>query len=456
MEIKPVLNTRQELALSPRLYQSLRILRLTAFDLQELIQKELDENPALEIPETPESTETGAEAADQGLWDEYLSANRDSTAADRRQGVPLNPTELTASPVTLADHLSLQLDLENLSAAERAIGAAIIGSLDDHGYLRESLETLARAAGRQPAEVSAVLKRVQRFDPPGIAARSLEECLLLQLDQLQDDTIARKIITDHLSRLARNDITGIARSLAVHPERVKKAVALIRGLDPSPGARFDTAPPAGAIIPDVYISQDRNGVHILANRDILPSLKLSSICQELAAAGKGAMDEETHSYVRARLRTAAQLIRDIDQRRTTVTRVAEAIAAAQPGFFRYGPAGLRPLSLDDIASRLEVHPSTVSRSIIGKYMSTPFGVFEFRYFFASGYDNGSSEGVAATAVKQRLSELIAAEDPRRPLSDQKLADLLKLEQIDISRRTVAKYREQAGIPPSWQRKREAS
>lgn len=455
MEIKPILNTRQELALSPRLYQSLRILRLSAFDLQDLIQKELDENPALEIPEAPEFLVSADAVAGKELWDEYMGANRDSAPGERRASLPLNPTELTTSPVTLTDHVGLQLDLENLSDEERAIGMVIIGSLDDDGYLREELESLAETTGRTVAEVEAVLTKIQHFDPPGIAARDLKECLLLQLGQLGGDRVAREIVSAYLPQLARGDIAGIARALAIHPARVEKAVALVRGLDPSPGFLYDTDPPAGAIIPDVFASRDRDGIHILPNRELLPSLKLSGIYQELAAARK-TLDEEAFGYIRTRLRTAAQLIRDVDQRRATVTRVAEAIASAQPKFFEQGPIALRPLSLEDVASRLEVHPSTISRTIIGKYMSTPFGVFEFRYFFASGYANGDGQGMAATAVRKRVCELIAAEDPRRPLSDQKLADLLKQEQISISRRTVAKYREEAGVPTSWQRRREAS
>ncbi len=482
MELKPTLKTSptisQQLVLSPRLYQSLSILRLAAPELRELIQKELEQNPTLEIPEPTDLTEAEpAQSTERELWDDYLQSNRGATGPRSGDGFA-DAGDLTASPVTLTDHLTLQLDLENLTENQRRIGLAIIGSLDEDGYMREPIDELAETIARPVDEIEPVLRTIQHFDPPGVAARNLEECLSIQLEQLGAGEVAIRIVHGFLPEVARGDFSGIAKALSVSTARVRNAVEVIRQLSPSPGSLFDTSPPAATIIPDVYARLDRGRVRILANREILPSLRLSRLYQEMAsaarnhgagsgAAAKGhapqaagktaepAADRETRLYVKEKIQEASRLIRDVDQRRATVTRVARAIADAQPEFFTKGPEHLRPLGLEEIATRLGVHPSTVSRAILGKYMSTPYGVFEFRYFFSAGYATGEGEGLSATAVKKRLAGIVAAEDAARPLSDQKLAQRLKDDGVRISRRTVAKYREALGIPPSWDRKKTA-
>lgn len=468
MELKPTIQIRQQLALSPRLYQSLKVLRLSAHELQEVIQKELDENPTLEIPEPADfdvdlgrgETEGTAE---RELWHDLAAAGRDEGAANRRdpmrpsQGV--NPAELTASPVTLADHLIVQLDLARLSPRQHQAALAIIGNLDEDGYLREQVEDIAASINRPVASIKKALLLVQGFDPPGIAARSLEECLTIQLRQLRAGELARQIVEGHLPQVARGDLTAIARTLRVPIARVERAVSVIRDLNPAPGSLFDSNPPAAAVIPDVYIARHNGRIRVLANREILPSLHISLLYRQIADNAKksgSAPDQETVDYIRTRIRNASRLIRDIDQRRATVTRVARAIAESQPEFFTEGPGSLRPLALDDIATKLQVHPSTISRAILGKYMSTPWGILEFRYFFSAGYARSGTAGLAATAVKKRLQQLIEEEDQLHPFSDQKLVTLLKQSQIPISRRTVAKYREEMSIPPSWDRKRNAA
>jgi RNA polymerase sigma-54 factor len=463
MDLKPTLKTApavsQQLVLSPRLYQSLRILRLGAHELQEVVQKELDENPTLEIPEPADYDLEATPSPERELWEDYLGAHRgergggdDSTAA---------AVELAASPETLTDHLTLQLDLENLTDKQRRIGLAIIGSLDEDGYLREPVEELAHTVDLSATAIEKVLAVVQRFDPPGVAARNLEECLAIQLEQMDAGATAVRVAREFLPQVARGAVAEIAKSLGVTTGKIKRTIELIRKLTPSPGSLFDTSPPAAPVIPDVFARPDRGRVRILANRGIMPSLRLSRVYQQMAIAakdqaaggiGKAAADPETARYIKEKLQEASRLIRDIDHRRTTVTKVARAIAESQPEFFRKGPGYLRPLGLEEIASRLEVHPSTVSRAILGKYMSTPYGVFEFRYFFSAGYATTGGEGLSATAVKQRLAGLVAQEDTRRPLSDQKLAGLLQENGLSISRRTVAKYREALGIPASWERK----
>lgn len=459
MELKPVLKTApsvsQQLVLSPSLYQSLSILRLGAPELQELIQKELVENPTLEIPEPSEMDQDPGNTAERELWDDYLGANRGDRGSCSGSSDAAIAGELAASPVTLTEHLTLQLDLENLDERQHRIGLAIIGSLDEDGYLREPLKDLADTIARPENEIEEVLALVQHFDPPGIAARNLAECLSIQLEQLGSGETAFRIARDFLPEVARGADARIARELDVSAARVRNAVRLIRSLCPSPGSLFDNSPPAAAIIPDVYARPDRGRVRILANREILPSLKLSRLYKEMADARKNTgVDEETTKYVKEKIQEASRLIRDIDHRRATVTRVARAIAQSQPDFFIKGPEHLRPLGLEEIATRLEVHPSTVSRAILGKYMSTPYGIFGFRYFFSAGYATSGGAELSAMAVKKRLAGLIADEDASHPFSDQKLASQLGESGLTISRRTVAKYREALGISASWERKQQ--
>lgn len=451
MELKPQLSARQQQTLSPRLYQSMKILRMSAQDLMELLQKELDENPALEIPEPADYAQDAGMAAERRLWEDY---SRTGSGSSHRGGRPANVTELAVSPVTLADHLTLQLDLEDLPPEEHRIGLALIGSLGDSGYLRDSVGCIAGTL-RQPVEqVEKVLAVIQGFDPPGIACRGLEECLLLQVRQMKGGKLAERIITDCLPMVARNAYAEIARAVAAPVARVEKAVALIRELNPVPGSLFDASPPAGAIIPDVFTFKDETGIKVLANRETLPSLKLNQTYRELARSGDAS--PETIEYIKARIKEASRLIRDFQQRRATIDRVAQAIVEEQPDFFDRGPAYLRPLSVEAIARKLDVHPSTISRAVLGKYMNTPYGIFEFRFFLSAGYSAAGGERLAANAVKKRISELIAREDPQKPLSDQKLTGLLEAESINISRRTVAKYREEMGALPSWQRKKISS
>lgn len=489
MELKPSVNLRQQLVLSPRLYQSLKILRLSASDLMELIQKELNENPTLEMPEPSdldlEPSGSSAEMPeDRELWRDMAAANRGETSPGRRD--PLRTAavagvvELAASPVTLCDHLSTQLNLLPLKDEQRCAAMAIIGNLDDDGYLREPIPEIAATIERPPEDIEAMLKIVQDFDPPGIAARSLEECLAIQLEQMNAGELAKQIAARHLPQLARSAYGEIAKELKVPVARVEQAASLIRSLNPSPGSLFEISPPAARIIPDVYVSRGQGRARVLANREMLPSLHVSDLYRQIADAaragtpkpgrspaapaggpatatdlGTAPADQETIDYIRKKVREASRLIRDVNQRRATVTKVARAIADAQPDFMEKGPDYLRPLSLDDIAAGLEVHPSTVSRAVLGKYMSTPYGIFEFRFFFSAGYSScgESGKGLAATAVKKRLKKMIKAEDPARPLSDQKLTGLLRQDGIPISRRTVAKYREEMMIPASWDRKK---
>lgn len=450
MDLRPSPVTRQQHILAPRLYQGLKVLQLSATQLRDLIQQELTGNPALELPE-PSDQDPGADYdEDRRLWQDYAAVGSNSVPGGKQNPERGNPVEQTASAITLSEYLSRQLDLLELKHNQKEIGAAIIGSLDADGYLRETSGEISSLTGATAAEVKTVLALVQDLDPPGIAARDLQECLLNQMDETDALGLPGRIVRECLPLLARGAHCEITRKLKEKSFRVGHAIALIRMLNPAPGAAFDAGPQAANVIPDIYISKSGDTFSILANREVTPKLNLSQACRQLA--DDAGQDKTDRDFIKSKIKNAAELIRDIEQRRLTLESVARLIAEAQRGFFTSGPTELRPVNLEDIARELDVHASTVSRAIQGKYMSTDFGVFEFKYFFASGCATSDGGRLAASAIKEHMGRLIEGEDRRRPLSDQRLAEELRGDNIDISRRTVAKYREAMGIAPSYQRK----
>ena len=451
MKLDQSITVRQQVSLSPHMIQGLRVLRLSGLELRELIQEQIIENPALELPEPEGLSMTGE--AERSLWDDYSQVGPDAPRGGIPEGDRPSPVELTASPESLADYLSLQLDLQELTPDQRRIGAVIIGSLDDDGYLREDIAKIAELAGTGTEAVETVLAVVQGFDPPGIAARDLGECLLNQMAGKDARGLPGRIVDQCLPLLARGSLCEIAESLSVSSSAVNDAASLIRRLNPAPGGAFEAGPAAAAVIPDVFIKKSHGELAVLANHQVTPALTLSKACRRLADnPGSGTQEKD---YIRKQIKRATELIREIEQRRLTLTSVARAIADTQPDFFETGPSRLRPASLDDVASILDVHASTVSRAIQGKYLSTAFGIFEFKYFFPSGCATDDGRQLAAVAIKEQLGKLVEAEDRHSPLSDGSLAKLLGETGIRISRRTVAKYREEMELPSSYQRREKA-
>lgn len=446
MDLKSAPIVSQRTTLSPRLFQSLKVLQLDAAELMQMVQRELCENPLLELPEP--DNQPNDNLLERELWHDYERVNRRLRNITDSQRT-INAVEAAASPETLGQHLRLQLGLADLPLSQEKAGIAIIDSLNDAGYLVEPLSRIAADTGLETKTAEHVLAIIQRFDPPGIAARNLGECLMNQMEERDRNGLPGRLVAEYLPELARGSLCAIARKLGVSPTQIEHALALIRRLDPEPGAAFDCGAPAAAIIPDVFIHRSHNGWAVLANRQITPTLKISRQCELLA---REVDDVGTYRYLRERHERARRLISDLRQRRITITRVAKAIAEAQEDFFVHGDSHMRPMKLENIASALDVSVSTISRAVKGKYMSTPQGIFEFKYFFAGGLFVGDGEGLASTAVKQRLKQIIAGEDNSRPMSDQKLTECLRRQNIDISRRTVAKYREELGVPPSCQRK----
>lgn len=473
------LRLSQQLRLSPQLRQALKLLQLSQVELEAELREQLEGNPVLEVaepdadagderlPEDSDHAETSdAEAATaEPAADELPELQFAAEAAPDpewsgsgvRRDADDDPIERAAAPgADLQDHLLWQLQLSPASEHDRAIAAALIEALDRNGYLRvdnaEIAATLAPDYLVEDDEIEAVRHRLQRFDPAGVGSRHLAECLLVQLDLLASDTPAlaqaRQLVTGHLEQLPRTPRAQLARQLDCDPDLVDQALELIRSLDPKPGARFDTTPPE-YIQPDAYVVQRDGQWQVLLHEDRTMQLRINRGYQEMT----GIANREAQSYLRGCLQEARWLLRALEQRQITLFRVASAIVEAQRDFLDHGPQAMRPLLLKDIAGKLGLHESTISRTVARKYLHTPRGLFELRHFFSTGYSGGEDGDAAATAVRALVGELIAEEDPARPLSDQAIANLLRERGLKVARRTVAKYREQLRLAPSHERRR---
>jgi RNA polymerase sigma-54 factor len=480
--------------MTPQLQQAIKLLQLNHMELAELITQELTENPVLEevgdneAPadnletaaegETfdPEIQQTNDEASqvqepkpeeqmlagkDDVNWDAYLEDfNEGSGSApsmkETSDETPTYENTLTKTS-SLEEHLQWQLSMLNLMENEQALAQLIIASLNDDGYFEGNLIDLATRANIDPEDAEEILKMMQNFDPLGIASRDLRECLLIQAKLLAPrQPLVERIIQDHLSDLEKHNIPAIAKALELPIDQIVEAQKIIHEFEPRPGSLF-TQPDTQYIQPDIYINKVGNQYVIHMNDDGIPRLRVSSyyksIVQKEAAEGK-ASGGKTKEYVQEKLRAALWLIRSIQNRQKTIYKVTEAVLARQREFFEKGSQFLKPMVLKDIAADVGMHESTISRVTTNKYVHTPVGTFELKYFFNSSINSSDgSDALASSAVKEKIKHLIAKEDLKKPLSDQQLVDLLAKDNIDIARRTVAKYREMLNILPSSKRKR---
>ena len=460
----------QKLILTPSLQQAIKLLPMTTLELAELLNQEMVENPMLEeVPTEDQASETPstdaepepAKATEKGdTWDdadyeyffgEYLDEGyRGSKPAVEVRELP--PIENTlSSKGSLADHLMWQLTLQAVDDLLRDIGTAIVGNIDDDGYLVASLEEIAALGDWQMADVERALAHIQTFDPIGVGARDLQECLLLQLKQLGlTGTTTELLVREHLRLLQNHRIPELAKLVGIEPEEVKQHLEIVRHLDPKPGARY-TPPDSQYVIPDVYIIKTDEGYKAALNEDGLPQLRISPVYRRLLDK-TGDTSDETRAYVKDKFRSALWLLKSVDQRQRTIVKVATSIITFQREFLDHGIEHLRPLVLRDVANDIGMHESTVSRVVNNKYMHTPQGVYEMKYFFHSGISSSFGENVSSVTIKQRIKKIIEAEDARRPLSDSKIMNILQKEGLDLARRTIAKYREELKIPTSNQRK----
>jgi RNA polymerase sigma-54 factor len=479
MEARLSLRQSQRVVMTPLLQQAIQLLQLSTLELQDVVQKELLENPLLEevTPDTPETTDapvtpdsppaptveqvtTEAPPTTERQTDELpfdfnavMSADDDHeerslVSQEDREDLPFE--NVVRTQVSLTDHLEEQLRFASEDAAVRRIGAQIIGNLDEDGYLRAELEEIAQRCGATAEEVARVLELVQGFDPPGVAARSIQECLLLQLkrDPLPDP-VSVEIIEAYFDDLSRRRYQDIARAMKLPVDRVMESVEEIMGLEPKPGRRFG-GNDSRYIVADVFVYKLGNDYTIVLNEDGIPRLRVNSLYRSLLrGAGSG---DDAKQYVEQKLRSAMWLIKSVDQRQRTLRKVTQSIVKFQREFLDRGLPHLRPLSLRDVGEDIGMHESTISRVTTNKYVDTPQGLFELKFFFHSGIASGDGEMVSSVSVKKMIQDILAAEDPAKPQSDQEVAQALQKRGLTIARRTVAKYREELGILPSHQRR----
>ena len=468
------LRLSQQLAMTPQLQQAIRLLQLSTLELQQELQQALDSNPLLEQTdlhdeiETQEMPENEAmdtrEALEQkempdelpldASWDEIYTAGTPSgTGTDYLDDeLPVYQGETTQS---LQDYLMWQVDLTPFSDTDTAIATSIVDAVDETGYLTVPLEDILESLGHDDVsldEVEAVLKRIQRFDPVGVAARDLRDCLLIQLSQYAKETPwlaeARLIVSDHLDLLANHDFRTLMRVTRIKEDALKEAMCLIQSLDPRPGQSIQTGEPE-YVIPDVLVRKHLARWVVELNADSIPRLKIN---QQYAAMGGSTRNDSDSQFIRSNLQEAKWLIKSLESRNDTLLRVSRCIVEQQQAFFEHGEEHMKPMVLADIAQAVEMHESTISRVTTQKYLHSPRGIFELKYFFSSHVNTEGGGEASSTAIRALVKKLIAAENPAKPLSDSKLTTLLSDQGIMVARRTVAKYRESLSIPPSNQRK----
>jgi RNA polymerase sigma-54 factor len=480
--LKPSLQLKlsQQLTMTPQLQQAIRLLQLPVMELQTQIQTALDENVMLEVEESETSAEDGAtesatsESDDPEEFTDAADAPEAevavATEADWEDSQKTGPSEApkSADPrttveyadrseETLRDHLLWQLELENLDARTTAIGQAIIDAINDDGYLTDDAETI-RATLAPDVLVSiedienVLVKLVQQFDPVGVGARSVSECVQLQLGQLSAETpgleLARRIAAEHLPLVAEHQYGVLKRLLRASDSDIEAAIALVRACQPRPGANVFTAPPE-YVVPDVFVRRHEGQWVVELNNSMSPQLRVNQLYA--GSLGRG----EEYDALKAQLQEARWLIRSLEIRNETLLKVALTIVQRQTEFLEQGEEYMRPMVLRDVAEAIEMHESTVSRVTTNKYMHTPRGVFEFRFFFSS-HVAGDAGDQSSTAVRAKIRKLVSAEDPEKPLSDSQIAQMLSEGGVTVARRTVAKYREAMKIPSSSDRKRSKS
>lgn len=500
--MKPTLQLQigQHLAMTPQLQQAIRLLQLSTLELQQEIQEALDANPMLEmadedgsnsepVDDTPidyaaaeallasSEADTGSQGEEpaaldinanesmpdelpvDSVWEDVFSSGGSTPAGSAEDDD--NPFESrNAAPETLADHLLWQLNLTPFTDLDRAIGHVILDAIDERGYLTLSVEDILEAVADpddpdavELDEVEAVLHRIQQFDPPGVGARDLRECLRIQLRQLPEETASRseaiRIVTDFLDLLASRDFGTLMRKMKLTETGLKSAIALIQSLNPHPGGRISHASETEYVTPDVIVRRHHQRWTVELNPETAPRLRVNAGYAALVRRADASAD---NTYLRDNLQEARWLIKSLQSRNETLLKVATCIVEHQRGFLEHGPEAMKPLVLRDIADEVGMHESTISRVTTQKFMHTPRGVFELKFFFSSHVGTTGGGEASSTAIRAMIKKLVSQENPRKPLSDNKIADLLLEQGIEVARRTIAKYRESLNIPPSNERK----
>jgi RNA polymerase sigma-54 factor len=476
--LQPKLNLRvaQKQILTPGLVQMVSVLALNRLELKDMINQEIMENPVLEevveaeedaapesytdetflkheqekVPET-EAANPFDEFDFGSFFTQYLDTGAERAAGSEREEIEKPSFEkFLSSPQSLADHLEWQLSVSICTETVRKIAESIVGNLDENGYLTATLEEIAQSGDYSMEDVEEALAMVQEFDPPGVAARDLTECLMIQVKVLDpQNQLAQQIITEHLKLLQNNQLKEVARALNRPVELVKRAVDLIKRLDPKPGLRYNKTEPR-LVEPDVQFRKVDGEWQVFMNDDDLPQLRLNATYRRLLA--RDAADRDVRNYVKERFTAAIQLMKNIEQRKHTIVKVCHAILRRQQDFLDYGPDHLKPMMIKEVAEEVGVHPSTVSRAVANKYVHLPQGVLELRSFFSESVNGPQGAEMSLLSLKRRVKQMIEQEDTSHPLTDEQITKKLSDEGIHVTRRTVAKYREDLRIPSTHRRR----
>ncbi len=458
----------QKLTMTPELIQAIQILQFNSQELETFVQDELMQNPVLEYDSTAEERreqevsksesmdKKEAEEADFDLREKVKEAEYDDISyrqwEHRKENDEPTFEQFVSKEETLEDYLLLQLTFSKLKGNDIKIGRYMVESIDENGYLTVELSQVAKTFKVSEAHVEKILDVIQTFEPAGVGARTLEECLIIQLASkgLLEDSV-EYIILHHLADIGDNKLGKVSKETGLTVAQVQMITDLIRTLEPKPGRRFSSGESVKYVVPDVIVEKVDGEYQIVTNETTIPRLMVSSYYMSLAK--RATEDAELSKYLNEKYNSALWLIKSIEQRRQTIYNVVAAVVEHQKEFLDKGPKYLKTLTLKQVAEALNIHESTVSRSINGKYMQTPRGVFEIKYFFSSGVTGGSGEGMSSNSIKTFIKEIVESEDPKKPYSDQEMVEILSRKGIEISRRTVAKYREGMNILSSSKRRR---
>ncbi len=468
IELQQNLRLQQQLVMTPQLQMAIKLLQLSRLELADVIRQEMENNPTLEEYQEPEVEMETYESTDepvmkevsveekfdnymdwQNYLDEYHSTGKIHFESEKKDATDFEA--FTTSRTSLADHLRWQLLMTKPTHEDEIIGSLIIGSLNAQGYLDLSVDEISRISGASLENVERVLSVMKTFDPPGICSTDLQECLLLQVGLLQiEDPLVEQIIRFHLKDLENKRYKIIARTCKTSIDHVVAAVNVIRQLDPRPGDKYNEEQQI-YIVPDVYVYKEEDDFIIILNDDDMPRLHINSYYKHAVRKGQPIADD-AKIYLKDRLRSAEWLIKSIHHRRKTIYNVMASIIKFQQDFFDHGISHLKPMVLRDVADDINMHESTISRVTTNKYAYTPQGIFELKFFFNSSINRLNGDTIASASVQDRIRKIIETENPKKPFSDKKIAELLSSADIDIARRTIAKYREAMGILPSSKRK----
>ncbi|HYT32447.1 MAG TPA: RNA polymerase factor sigma-54 [Thermoanaerobaculia bacterium] len=479
LEQKLHLRLSQRLVMTPSLQQAIKLLQMSKLELEEVLNQEMVENPLLEeeqeeateaeqrlenakeepaAPAAEKPGETPAEVEKDSFeeidfdtyFEEYLDSAYNPRQYEESEQVPLENT--LSKPPGLQEYLTWQLSMSDASARVREIATYLIGNVDEDGYLRVSREEIQAAGFADKAEVEKALETVRAFDPAGICAFDLPDCLMLQIRALGiENPLIDKVILQHWSEFLNRQYAQLCKALSVPLSELQAVLEIIKNLEPKPGRKYSSERTI-YVEPDVAVRKIGDEYVIQLNEDGLPKLRISAAYRRMLRGGNGAIGQEAANYLKDKMRSAVWLIKSLDQRQRTIYKVADSIVRHQRGFLDKGIEHLRPLVLRDVANDIGMHESTVSRVVSNKYIHTPRGLFPMKYFFHSGIDSVDGGDISSLSIKNKIAHLIADEDARRPQSDARIMQRLRAEGIQIARRTVAKYREELRIPSSSQRK----